>query len=103
MGLFFRGGGGGGGEELSKVDLEEDEVEAFRIFRCLSMPLEVDFRFLSTITPRANFCSFDKRGGGGGDLKYTSLSILGGNLGLSSSVAEGTHQIRIFMMKDVDE
>jgi len=35
-------------------------------------------------------------GGGGGDLRYTSRSILGGNFGLSNSVADGTHHIRIF-------
>ena len=56
-----RGGGGGG---LSSVDFELEELEAFLDF--------LDFLLdggLTTITPRANFCSFDRRGGGGGERK----------------------------------
>ena len=64
VGLFL-GGGGGGELELSRVDLEDDDVEPLRIFRCFSTFV----RFFNTITPRANFCSFDNLGGGGGDLK----------------------------------
>ena len=84
-----RGGGGGG---LSRVDFELEELEAFLDF----LDFLLDDCGLTTMTPRANFCSFDRRGGGGGERKYTSRSIRGGNLGLlSSSVAEGTHQMRI--------
>ena len=50
--------------ESSKVDLEEELLEAFLIFLCLAL--------LTTITPLANFCSLDNLGGGGGDLKKTS-------------------------------
>ena len=67
------------------------------------LEVELDFRDflafllgLTTMTPRASFCSLERRGGGGGERKYTSRSIRGGNLGLfSSSVAEGTHQMRM--------
>ena len=51
--------------ESSKVDLEEELLEAFLIFLCLAL--------LTTITPLANFCSLDNLGGGGGDLKKTSV------------------------------
>ena len=80
------------------VPLEELK-DTFRTFLCFD---EVTFlpaclrRLFNWMTPLANFSSLDSLGGGGGDLRYTSRSILGGNLGLSNSVADGTHHIRIF-------
>ena len=77
----------------------EELMDTFRTFLCFD---EVTFRpacflrLFCTITPLANFSSLESLGGGGGDLRYTSRSILGGNLGLSNSVADGTHHIRIF-------
>lgn len=54
-------------------------------------------RGLSTMTPRASFSCFERRGGGGGDRKNTSRSIRGGSRGLSRVVAEGMHQILILL------
>ena len=77
----------------------EELIDTFRIFLCFE---EATFRpaclrrFFSVITPLASFSSLDNLGGGGGDLRYTSRSILGGSFGLSNSVADGTHHIRIF-------
>ena len=81
-----------------EVPLEE-LIDTFRTFLCFDEAtfLPACFRRLfRTITPLANFSSLESLGGGGGDLRYTSRSILGGNLGLSNSVADGTHHIRIF-------
>lgn len=49
------------------------------------------------MTPRASFSCFERRGGGGGDRKKTSRSVLGGSRGLSRVVAEGMHQILILL------
>ena len=53
FGLILGGGGGGGNgdPESSKVDLEEELLEAFLSFLC--------FALFITITPLANFCSLD--------------------------------------------
>ena len=81
-----------------EVPLEE-LMETFRTFRCFeeaTLRPACFRRLFNTITPLANFSSLESLGGGGGDLRYTSRSILGGSFGLSNSVADGTHHIRIF-------
>ena len=45
--------------------------------------------------PLASFSCLDRRGGGGGERKNTSLSTRGGSFGLSRVVVEGMHQILI--------
>ena len=82
-----------------EVPLEE-LMETLRTFLCFEEATVFRpacfFLLFRTITPLANFSSRDNLGGGGGDLRYTSRSILGGSFGLSNSVADGTHHIRIF-------
>ena len=94
-------GDNGLGELAPSCPLDE-LIETLRNFLCLDEvtflppPCPRCFRlFFRTMTPLANFSSLDSLGGGGGDLKYTSRSILGGKVGLSNCVADGIHHIRI--------
>ena len=58
---------------LFNVDFELEVEPDFRDFLAFLLGL-------TTMTPRASFCSLERRGGGGGERKYTSRSIRGGNI-----------------------
>jgi len=87
------------------------KLEAAAAYTFFFLPPPFDFVFLLldccwTRTPLAAFSSADSLGGGGGDLRNTSLSILGGSPGLGAADGasdeafseEGTHQKSLMMM-----